>query len=159
MTTPTIGSLEKRLERLERIQSDSNARHEEVESRLGILDDGDEGEPEPYRDYSPGCVGAAYALYGDSDKIEDADRSDTPFEDELVCISIKGGVEVYRDHNERYQLTTPNIRGGSSDSVIVHDPGTLRDLADAIEKDRASREAGMSRKELRERMLGKGEER
>lgn len=146
MTTPTVGSLEKRIERLERNQAGSNARHEEAESRLGILDgDGvSEDEPVPYQDHAPGYVEASYALYGDSDKTERTDRSDTGPDGGLDLVSSRGYIAIHRDHNERYHLTSPRLRRGLSDSIRILDPVDLRTLADAIEEDRASRTGGES---------------
>ena len=107
-----------------------NRRRMQDRGQLACLDSQEEENAETgkeYEDPSPSFVG------------ERTDRDDDEILAELGLhegefVVASGGIEIFRDRNGDYRLTTEAIRAGMSAEIQIAHPTRLRELADQIER-------------------------
>ena len=128
---------------------DLKARVEELEEREGIRDDEDgvsrtgravedglrdalnrTGESHEYDDYTPSVVGERERPVSERDNDEILAELGIR---EREFVAASGGIEIFRDRNGDYRLTTEAIRDGLSAEIQIANPSQLRQLADLIE--------------------------
>ena len=128
MSTPTVGSLRRRLERIEQERrqdvtqdiADLEARVEDIEERMGLSDGAD-----PYEDN--------VASVGDVDTVEMHFGKEQSWEATHLRGS-RAGIMAYVDSEGDYWVTTHNILKDGANGMCVLHPDDLRSLADKIEE-------------------------